>query len=106
VSNPLFNDDNGGRQLAGRVELRPTAGLIVGTSIARGPFVTEAASRIAAGEGHDGEFTQTAWGGDVEFSHAYYLIRLESIVSAWRLPIVGSPALTLPLRAVATLIEG
>jgi hypothetical protein len=106
VSNPLFNDDNGGRQVAGRIELRPTAGLIVGTSIARGPFVTETASRIAAGEGHDSEFTQTAWGGDVEFSHAYYLVRLESIVSSWRLPIVQSPALTLPLRAVATSIEG
>jgi hypothetical protein len=106
VSNPLFNDDNGGRQVAGRVELRPTAGLIVGTSIARGPFVTETASRLAAGEGHDSEFTQTAWGGDVEFSHAHYLLRLESIVSSWRLPIVHSPALTLPLRAVATSIEG
>jgi hypothetical protein len=106
VSNPLFTDDNGGRQVAGRVELRPAAGLIVGTSIARGPFVTAAASRIAVGEGHDGEFTQTAWGGDVEFSHAYYLVRVESIVSAWRLPIVREPALTLPLRAVATSVEG
>jgi hypothetical protein len=106
VSNPLFTDDNGGRQVAARVELRPTAGLIVGTSFARGPFVTEAAARIAAGEDHDSEFTQTAWGGDVELSHAHYLLRLESIVSSWRLPIVRAPALTLPLRAVATSIEG
>ena len=32
VSNPLFSDDNHGRQLAGRLELRPVAGLILGTS--------------------------------------------------------------------------
>ena len=64
VSNPLFSDDNHGRQLAGRVELRPVAGLIAGTSLARGPFVSQAAARAAVGDGHDAEFTQTAWGGD------------------------------------------
>ena len=106
VSNPLFTDDNGGRQLAGRVELRPTIGLVIGTSLARGPFVAKGASSLAAGGGHDGEFTQTAWGGDVEFSRGYYLLRFESILSDWRLPIVRAPVLTLPLRAVSTSIEG
>jgi len=106
LSNPLFKDDNGGRQLAGRLELRPAAGVLLGTSLARGPFVTDAASRTAVGDGRDNAFTQTAWGADVEISHGYYLLRVESIVSAWRLPIVGAPATALPLRAVATSIEG
>lgn len=106
LSNPLFNDDNGGRQFAGRVELRPTAGLVVGTSMARGPFLTEPASRLAVGEGHGGDFTQTAWGGDVEVSHGYYVVRVESILSAWRLPVVRTPALSESLRAWATSIEG
>ena len=106
LSNPLFKDDNGGRQLAGRLELRPAAGVILGTSLARGPFVTDAASRTAVGEGRGNAFTQTAWGADAEISHAYYLLRVESIVSAWRLPLVGAPAIALPLRAVATSIEG
>ena len=32
ISNPLFKDDNGGRQFAGRVVLHPAVGLIVGAS--------------------------------------------------------------------------
>jgi hypothetical protein len=106
VSNPLFTDDNSGRQVAGRVELRPAPGLIVATSLARGPFVSDAAARSAVGDGHDAEFTQTAWGGDVEYSRAYYLIRFEAIISDWRLPVVRRPAIDMPLRASSTSVEG
>src|SRR5204863_1157537 len=77
VSNPLVSDDNHGRQVAGRVELRPAAGLILGTSLARGPFVGQDAAAAAVGEGHDSEFTQTAWGGDAEYSRDHYLLRFE-----------------------------
>lgn len=106
VSNPRFTDDNSGRQWAGRLELRPVVGLIVGTSVARGPFVSDAAARAAVGDGHDAGFTQTAWGADVEYSRGHYLLRLESIVSDWRLPAVREPVLELPLRAVSTSVEG
>ena len=106
LSNPLFSDDNSGQQVAGRLVLRPVSGLIVGTSVARGPFVSDALARAAAREGRAGEFTQSAWGADVEYSRGYYLVRLESIVSAWRLPRVRAPFLDVPLRAVSTSIEG
>jgi hypothetical protein len=106
VSNPLFIDDNSGRQVAARVELRPVTGLIIGTSAARGPFVSDTAARVAVGPGHDREFTQTAWGADAEFSRGYYLLRFEAIVSGWRLPVIGNPALDLPLGSVAVSIEG
>jgi hypothetical protein len=110
VSNPLFVDDNEGRQLAGRIELRPVVGLILGTSYARGPFVGDAAARAAVGDGHASEFTQTAWGADAEYSRDHYLLRLEEIVSDWRMPAALPPADQLPLRvplsAVSTSIEG
>jgi hypothetical protein len=106
LSDPLFTDDNSGRQVAGRVELRPVAGLIVGTSMARGPFLSATAARGAVGDGHDREFTQTAWGADGEYSRDYYLLRFEAIVSDWRLPVVREPALNQPLRAVSTSVEG
>ena len=110
VSNPLFSDDNQGRQVAGRVELRPAAGVILGTSLARGPFVSDAAARAAVGDGHDAEFTQTAWGGDAEYSRDHYLLRVETIVSRWRLPIAAPPApqlaLQSPLSAVSLSVEG
>jgi hypothetical protein len=110
VSNPLFSDDNLGRQLVGRVELRPVAGLILGSSLAHGPFVSTTAARAAVGDGHDTEFTQTAWGGDAEYSRDHYLLRLETIVSRWRLPMALPPpnqrALQTPLSALSTSAEG
>jgi hypothetical protein len=109
VSNPLFRDDNSGRQVAGRIELRPVSGLIAGASLARGPFLGRAAARAASGnvaDGHHKEFTQTAWGGDLEYSRDHYLLRFEMVGSAWRLPAVGAPALPQPLAALSTSIEG
>jgi hypothetical protein len=108
VSNPLFRDDNSGRQMAGRVELRPVAGLVAGASLARGPFLGRAAARAASAnvaDGHDRDFTQTAWGADLEYSRDHYLIRFETVGSAWRLPAVRTPALP-QLSAVSTAVEG
>jgi hypothetical protein len=106
ISNPLVTDDNSGKQIAGRVAVRPTVGLILGASAARGPFLTETASQSAVGEGHSGDFTQTAWGGDVEYSRGYYLVRFETIVSDWTVPAVQAPLIDGPLRALATSLEG
>jgi hypothetical protein len=109
LSNPLFHDDNDGRQMAGRVELRPIAGLIVGTSAARGPFVAQSAARAVVGEPRTDSLTQTAWGGDVEYSRDYYLLRWEAIVSGWRMPIAAPPRqlpLDDPLTATSMSIEG
>src|SRR5258708_1936613 len=52
----------------------------------------------------------TAWGADAEYSRDHYLLRLESIVSEWRMPGAPPPAdqapLRVPLSAVSTSIEG
>jgi hypothetical protein len=106
ISNPLFSDDNSGKQLAGRVAVHPTPGLIVGASAARGPFLSDSAARAAVGNGHDGEFTQTAWGGDIEYSRQYYLLRFETILSEWKVPAVQAPFIDVPLRALGTYVEG
>ena len=105
LSNPLFRDDNGGRQVAGRVALHPIFGLIVGASAAHGRFVSRQAARAAVGSEQDGAFAQTAWGGDVEYSRAYYVLRAETVLSQWTLPAIGSPAISGPLRAGATSVE-
>jgi hypothetical protein len=106
VSNPLFHDDNGGKQVAGRLAFGPVTGLVLGLSAARGPFVSRTAARGAVGDGQESRFTQTAWGADVEYSRDYYVVRFETILSDWRLPIVRAPALDLPLRAFSTSVEG
>jgi hypothetical protein len=106
VSNPLFHDDNSGKQVAGRLAFRPLTGLVLGASAARGPFVSQAAARGAVGDGNENRFTQTAWGADVEYSRDYYLVRFETILSDWTLPIVRPPTLDLPLRALSLSVEG
>ena len=110
VSNPLFSDDNQGRQVAGRLEVRPVIGLVLGTSLARGAFIGQAAARAALGEGQDSEFMQTAWGGDAEYSRDHYLLRVETIASRWQIPIppVAPPQIALqsPLGALSVSVEG
>jgi hypothetical protein len=68
--------------------------------------VTTTAARGAVGEGHTGEFTQTAFGADAEYSRGYYLVRFETIISDWTLPVVRPPVLSDPLRSVSTSLEG
>jgi hypothetical protein len=106
LAHPLFNDDNDGKQIAGRVAFHPVPGLIVGASAARGPFVSRTAARGAVGDGDSSEFTQQAFGADAEYSRDYYIVRFETIVNDWRLPIVRAPFLDLPLRARSTMVEG
>jgi hypothetical protein len=106
LSNPRFSDDNGGRQVAGRIEVRPSAGLTIGTSLARGPFVASTAAHSAVGDPVDSTFSQTGWGLDAEYSRDYYVVRVETVLCSWTIPAVGVPAITDPLRAVATAVEG
>jgi hypothetical protein len=106
LSNPQIIDDNHGRQIAGRVAFHPVAGLVLGASAARGEFVSQSALRTALADAHAGDFTQTAWGGDAEYSSGYYLIRFETVASRWTIPIAQGPLSELPLTAVSTSAEG
>ena len=105
-SNPRLSDDNNGHQLASRVAVRPVSGLVVGGSVARGPFVGQTAARAALDDQQLSDFTQVAWGTDVEYARDYYILRLETVVSTWTIPLMSAPGFQLPLRAVATSVEG
>jgi hypothetical protein len=106
VSNPLVRDDNGGKQVAGRLEWRPVAALVIGASAARGAFVSDSAVAAAGRATAGSNFTQTAWGGDVEYSRDYIVLRAETIVSAWRLPFADQPSVRDPLMAMSGYVEG
>lgn len=112
LSNPLFDDDNAGRQYAARVEARPSAGLIAGASFARGAFLRDDAVRAATGAS-GGDAMQTAWGGDVEYSRDHLVVRTELIAAAWDLPACTAcdparrtPRIVSPLRATSLSLEG
>jgi hypothetical protein len=112
LSNPLFDDDNGGRQLAARIEARPIVGLIAGASFARGAFLGDDAVRAATADMHTPHYTQTGWGADIEYSRNHLLVRGEGIFCAWDVPPCltcalarRTPAIDSPLRATSLSVE-
>jgi hypothetical protein len=105
LSNPQVTND-GSRELAGRVVLHPLTGLIVGASAARGGFASQGAVHAALPDARASDYTQDAWGADLEYSRGYYLVRVETVVSRWTLPVVQGSLVELPLSAVGTYAEG
>jgi len=99
LAHPLFLDDNDGKHLAGRAAARPLAGLVIGVSVSRAPYVTSAAAAAAHADARD--FTQKVAGADVEFSRDHYLVRFETVWSAYDLPTIAPR-----LEASGTYLEG
>jgi hypothetical protein len=105
LSNPRLGDDNDGKQLSGRVTWQPVPAIDLGLSLSRGAFLARGVTeRLPAGMGTD-DYVQTAWGADTEVSAGYWVIRGEVIVSAWRLPAIGTTPITEPLRSAAFTVE-
>jgi len=89
LSNPMVRDDNGGKQVAARGELRPSPALVLGVSAARGAFLErDLASQLEPAGGPAP--VQRALGLDVEHSRGYWLVRGEGILSEWGIPGLGS----------------
>ena len=91
LSNPQLGNDHGGKQIAGRVVFHPHAGLVLGTSGARGQFLSRSAARSAGSIDPGSDARQTALGVDAEYSQAHYLVRFEAVRSTWRLPTMAQP---------------
>jgi len=105
LSDPRVRDDNGGKQVSGRVEVRPTLGLVLGASAARGEYVTrEAARALPPVDGRE-PYRQEGLGADAEYSRGYWVIRSETVLSRWALPPVHAPLVTGTLRAWGTFVE-
>lgn len=105
LSNPRVGDDNGGRQWSGRAAWKPTAGLVLGASGARGAFVDGAI--VDAYEPVLGRhaYTQTAIGADAEYSRGYWIVRGEAIRTRWSVPRINLPFIDRPLAAQAAYVE-
>lgn len=104
LSRPRVRDDNGGRQFSGRIAWKPVVGLVLGASAARGEWLNGTLKEGLAPYA-SGDYPQTAFGFDAEYSRDYWIIRSELIVSRWTLPPLAEPAITAPLRATSGFIE-
>ena len=93
-------------QVSGRIAVRPTAGLLVGASAARGTFFARSLAASAGSVAASGASDQRAVGFDAEYSRGYWLVRAEGILSNWRLPQLDVRSLDGSLRAFAFDVEG
>jgi len=100
LSNPRVDDDNGGKQVAGRLAVRPRPGLVLGGSVSRGAWVSD--DVFGAARSH----AQTVLGADLEYSRDYWLLRSEVVWSRWRVPFAKTPAEGDTLGALAGWVEG
>jgi hypothetical protein len=106
LSSPQFEDDNGGKQISGRVALRPATGLVLGVSGAQGDFLSDDLIATLPAEAADRSYRQRALGVDAEYSRGYWLVKSETIFTSWRMPALDAPLLDEPLRAWSTFVEG
>lgn len=105
LSDPRVGDNNGGKQVSGRVALRPIVGLVVGVSAARGSFLSDEVVGLLPEPAADGPYAQQAFGVDVEYSRDYWIVRGELVRSRWALPLLA-PATTIGVAALGAWIEG
>lgn len=86
LSDPRTRDNNGGKQIAGRVQWRPAAAFGIGASGARGAYVSDtvlAAATLLSGTTRS---AQQAIGVDVEYSRDHWILRGEMIWNRWQVP--------------------
>jgi hypothetical protein len=103
LSDPRVSDRNDGKQLSGRVGIRPTAGLVLGASAARGEFIGDNVIRLLPDA--PGSHAQTAVGADAEYSRDHWLMRGELVWSRWNIPF-ASPLGAEDLDALGAWVEG
>jgi hypothetical protein len=104
LSNPQGGDNNDGKQVSGRFGVRPTAGLVLGVSGARGAFLAESVTRLMPGG--RGDYNQSALGADGEYSRGHWLVRGEIVWSRWNVPFRIQPDAPVDLDALGAWIEG
>jgi hypothetical protein len=106
LANPLFRDDNSGKQLSARLEFNPAVGLVLGVSGARGAYLARSVIDVLPPDLRDADYLQQALGADVEYSRGHWLLRAELIMSDWRVPTINPPHIADPVRAVGAYVEG
>jgi len=99
LSAPRVRDDNSGKQIAGRLRWRPSFGLVIGASAARGEYVDEALQSALPEAARSRRYSQTAFGLDVEYGMGRWLLRGEAILSRWDVPAIDAPAPRSPLQS-------
>ncbi len=92
TSDPRTRDNNGGKQIAGRLHWRPSAAFAIGGSAATGAYVADAALANATVIGGTARSKQHAFGLDAEYSRDHWIVRGEFIWNRWQVPTLSADA--------------
>lgn len=99
LSSPRVSDDNGGKQISGRIAVTPVVGLVLGASAARGAWLSRT---VAPGSAP----AQRSFGGDAEYSRDHWMVRGEIVWTRWNLPLQLGPSHASSLAALGSFVEG
>jgi hypothetical protein len=105
LCDPRFIDNNSGRQLSGRIAVKPLFGLVVGGSAARGDWLSKDVVTLLPDSYSTRRFAQRAYGFDVEYSRDYWVVRGEVVRSQWDMPFIATND-SQQLSASAMWLEG
>jgi hypothetical protein len=103
LSDPHLPDNNGGKQLSARAAVHPTVGLVVGTSAARGDWLSSDVKRLLPDP--DRSYAQTAFGADAEYSRDHWLVRAELVWSRFNIPLAATTTVE-DLDSLGMWVEG
>ena len=101
ASDPRTRDNNGGKQIAGRIHWSPSAALSIGGSAARGAYIADAALAALTILDGSARSAQQALGFDAEYSRDHWMVRGELIWNQWQVP-----TLSRTLDATSAFAEG
>jgi hypothetical protein len=104
LGDPRLSDDNGGPQLAARAVYAPHPVIVVGGSVAAGPYLAADLTSVLPGPPTLRSHRQEAYGADVELSRDRWLVRGELVWNRWGQPAFqGDPIRD--LDAMASMLE-
>ena len=101
TSDPRTRDNNGGKQIAARVQWQPGPSLTIGSSAARGAYVADAALAGVTLRAGSRRSQQQALGFDAEYSRDHWMLRGEMIWNQWQVPTLSQS-----LDAASGFLEG
>lgn len=104
LSHPTVEDDNGGKQISGRLAWMPRPSFTAGFSASSGDFVADEARDELPGGG-PGKYRQQALGLDLEWARGHLILRGEAVFSSWHLPAVDATRIEEPLDALGAFVE-
>lgn len=104
LSYPSVEDENGGKQLSGRLAWAPFPGLALGVSGATGEFLGDAV-QAAFADRATGSWRQDAAGIDAEWARGRVVVRGEAVWTHWRVPALDATRIEGPLDAASAFVE-